>query len=176
MKSQWMALAASILLSTAAAAQSPTASSTPGAVPRANVSTPEFVKKVAISDMFEIESSRLALTKQPDADTKPFAERMVQDHQETTAELKQLVQAGKVKEQLPTELDAEHKRKLDELGRLSGRDFDTAYDRAQQEAHREAVALFESYAQTGDNPDLKQWAAKTLSHLKAHLTMADQLQ
>jgi putative membrane protein len=80
-----------------------------------------------------------------------------------------------VKEQLPTELDAEHKRKLDDLAKLSGREFDTAYDRAQMEAHREAVALFESYAQTGDNPDLKQWAAKTLPHLKAHLTMADQL-
>ena len=101
---------------------------------------------------------------------------MVQDHQQTTMELKELVQSGKVKEQLPTELDAEHKRKIDELGKLTGREFDTAYDRAQMEAHREAVALFESYAQTGDNPDLKQWAAKMLPHLKAHLTMASQLQ
>jgi putative membrane protein len=176
MKSKAITVLATMLLATAAVAQSPTASTTPGAVPHVNVSTAEFVKKVAISDMFEIQSSRLALTKQPDTDTKPFAERMVQDHQETSTELKQLVQSGKLNEQLPTELDAEHKRKLDDLAKLSGREFDTAYDRAQMEAHREAVALFESYAQTGDNPDLKQWAAKTLPHLKAHLTMADQLQ
>ena len=176
MKSKAMTVLATMLLATAAVAQSPTASTTPGAVPHVNVSTTEFVKKVAISDMFEIESSRLALNKQPDADSKPFAERMVQDHQQTTVELKELVQSGKVKEQLPTELDAEHKRKIDELGKLTGREFDMAYDRAQMEAHREAVALFENYAQTGDNPDLKQWAAKTLPHLKAHLTMASQLQ
>jgi hypothetical protein len=29
--------------------------------------------------MFEIQSSQLALSKQADADTKPFAEKMVQD-------------------------------------------------------------------------------------------------
>jgi putative membrane protein len=41
----------------------------------------EFVNKVAVSDMFEIQSSQLALTeKQPDKDTKPFAQRMVKDH------------------------------------------------------------------------------------------------
>jgi hypothetical protein len=38
------------------------------------VSTDDFVTKVAISDMMEIQSSQLALDRQPDADTKPFAE------------------------------------------------------------------------------------------------------
>ena len=37
------------------------------------------MNKVAISEMFEIQSSQLALAKQADADTKPFAEKMVQD-------------------------------------------------------------------------------------------------
>ena len=43
-------------------------------------SAQEFVNKVAISDIFEIQSSQLALSKQADSDTKPFAEKMVQDH------------------------------------------------------------------------------------------------
>ena len=43
-------------------------------------SAQDFVNKVALSDMFEIQSSQLALTKQPDADTKPFAEKMISDH------------------------------------------------------------------------------------------------
>jgi putative membrane protein len=41
----------------------------------------DFVNKVAVSDMFEIQSSHIALAKQADADTKPFAEKMIQDHQ-----------------------------------------------------------------------------------------------
>jgi hypothetical protein len=39
-------------------------------------SAQDFVNKVAISDMFEIQSSQMALSKQADADTKPFAEKM----------------------------------------------------------------------------------------------------
>jgi hypothetical protein len=36
------------------------------------VTTNEFVTKVAISDMMEIQSSQLALGRQPDVDTKPL--------------------------------------------------------------------------------------------------------
>ena len=67
-------------------------------------SAQDFVNKVAISDMFEIQSSQLALTKQPDADTKPFAEKMMSDHQKTSGELKALVSNGKVKATLPSAL------------------------------------------------------------------------
>jgi putative membrane protein len=42
-------------------------------------------------------------------------------------------------------------------------------------AHQDAVALFESYAKGGDDPELKKWAAKTLPNLKRHLTMAQKL-
>ena len=135
----------------------------------------EFAKKVAISDSMEIQSSQIALGRNPDSDTKPFAEKMVKDHQQTSAELKSLVQGGKLKVTLPTALDTEHQKKLDELKAKSGKDFDSAYDSLQKQAHEEAVALFEQYARDGDNPDLKAWAAKTLPHLKEHLTMAKRL-
>jgi putative membrane protein len=164
-------VAACVLLSTPLFAQAPSPSPTAAS----NVSTAEFVRKVATSDMFEIQSSQMALSKNPDADTKPFAEQMVKDHQKTTDELKALIQSGKVKEQPPAALDDEHKRKLDNLAKLSGKEFDTAYDRAQKEAHEEAVRLFEAYSRSGDNADLKQWAAKTLPHLKEHLGMAEKL-
>jgi putative membrane protein len=138
------------------------------------VSTAEFVKKVAISDMLEIQASELVAPK-ADEDTKPFAEKMIKDHSETSRELKGLVQSGKVKAELPTSLDAEHQKKLDDLKKLSGKPLDSAYDKMQVEAHREAVDLFTKYSQTGDNADLKQWAANTLPHLKEHLSMAEKL-
>jgi putative membrane protein len=100
---------------------------------------------------------------------------MIKDHSETSKELKGLVQSGKVKAELPTTLDAEHQKKLDELKKLSGKALDTAYDKMQVEAHRQAVDLFTTYSQTGDNAELKQWAAKTLPHLKEHLSMAEKL-
>jgi putative membrane protein len=45
----------------------------------------------------------------------------------------------------------------------------------QVQAHEEAVALFAEYAKTGDNSDLKSWAARTLPHLREHLAMAKKL-
>src|SRR3954468_6692460 len=137
--------------------------------------TQDFVNKVAISDMFEIQSSQLALAKQADTDTKPFAEKMVQDHQKTSTELKALVQGGKVKATLPSALDAEHQKMLDDLKAKSEKDFDQSYDQIQLKAHRDAVSLFEAYAKGGDNAELKGWAGQTLPHLKEHLSMAEKL-
>ena len=138
------------------------------------VTAEEFVKKVATSDMFEIESSKL-VEPEADADTKPFAQRMIAEHNKTSDELKNLVQSGKVKAQIPTGLDPEHQSKLDQLRQQSGDTLDKTYDQMQVQAHREAIILFENYAQIGDNPDLKAWAAKTLPHLKEHLSMAEKL-
>jgi putative membrane protein len=100
---------------------------------------------------------------------------MVQDHRETTKELKGLVEGGKVKATLPTALDAEHQKKLDELKSKSGKEFERAYDQMQRQAHEEAVALFEQYSQKWRQPRSKIWAAKTLPHLKEHLEMAKKL-
>jgi putative membrane protein len=156
------------LLASVALAQTPPAAT---GAPTAQ----DFVNKVAISDMFEIQSSQLAIAKQADADTKPFAEKMVQDHQKTSSELKALVEGSMVKLTLPASLDSEHQKMLDELNAKSGKDFDASYDQIQVKAHRDAVALFEAYSKSGEDSELKTWAGKTLPHLKQHLSMAEKL-
>ena len=100
---------------------------------------------------------------------------MVTDHQKTSSELKSLIDGGKVKAKLPTALDSTHQKMLDDLKAKDGKDFDQAYDQSQLKGHQDAVALFESYAKAGEVPELKQWAAKTLPHLKEHLSMAQKL-
>lgn len=137
-------------------------------------STPDFVKQVAISDMFEIESNRLAQEK-GNAAEKSFASQMVKDHTKTSTELKALVSGGKVKAELPVALDSAHQGKLDKLKTKSGKDFSSDFDSMQQDAHKDAVSLFERYAKDGDNADLKNWAGKTLPALKHHHEMAQAL-
>jgi putative membrane protein len=163
MKSDLAIATACLLVALPAMAQSP--------APRAQ----DFVNKVAISDMFEIQSSQLALSKQPDKDTKPFAQKMVTDHQKTSKELKSLIDGGKVKATLPSALDAEHQKMLDDLKAKSGKDFDQSYDQIQVKAHQDAVELSNAYTKGGDEPELKKWAAKTLPNLERHLTMAQKL-
>ncbi len=173
-------LAAALLVSNApmmAAAQTPSmpertgVNSTLGVAP----STQDFVTRAAISDMAEIESSKLAMAK-TDGKTKAFAEKMIKDHTETSStELKGLVTGGKVKANLPGAMDSAHQSKIDKLKGLSGASFNKEYDDMQVAAHKDAVSLFERYAKSGDNADLKAFAAKTLPHLEMHLKMAEDL-
>jgi putative membrane protein len=134
----------------------------------------DFVKEVAISDMFEIEASKLAQQK-GNAAGKTFASQMVTDHTKTSTELKGLVSGGKVKAELPAALDSSHQSKLDKLKAASGEDFSSDFDSMQVSAHKDAGSLFERYAKGGDNADLKAWADKTLPALKHHLEMAQDL-
>lgn len=137
-------------------------------------STADFVKEVAISDMFEIESNKLGEEKGT-AQEKTFARQMVTDHTKTSTELKSLVTSGKVKAELPTALDSSHKSKLDKLKGETGKDFSSDFASDQVSAHKDAVSLFERYAKGGDNAELKDWAGKTLPTLQHHLDMAQDL-
>ena len=167
--------AACILLATPALAQSVGEKSGINSALGVSPSTADFVKEVAISDMFEIEASKLAQQK-GNAAEKTFASQMVTDHTKTSTELKALVSGGKVKAELPTALDSSHQSKLDKLKGESGRDFSADYDTMQVSAHKDAVSLFERYAKGGDNADLKDWAGKTLPALQHHLEMAQNLE
>ena len=136
--------------------------------------TADFVKEAATSDMFEIDSSKLAEQK-GNAQEKTFAQQMITDHTKTTTELKGLVNGGKVQATLPTALDSSMQSKLDKLKDASGKDFSSDYNSYQVSAHKDAVSLFERYAKGGDNAELKDWAGKTLPTLQHHLEMAQEL-
>jgi putative membrane protein len=137
-------------------------------------STEDFVKQVAISDMFELQSNQLGEQK-GNAQEKSFAAQMVKDHTKTSSELKSMAESGKIKVQLPTALDSAHQSKLDKLKAANGKDFSSDFDDMQVSAHKDAVSLFERYAKGGDIPALKDWAGKTLPALQHHLDMAQNL-
>src|SRR3954453_436720 len=116
--------------------------------------TADFVKEVAISDMFEIESNKLAEQK-GNAQEKSFAQQMVTDHTKTSTDLKGLVSSGKVKAELPTAIDSSHQSKLDKLKSASGKDFSSDFNSSQVSAHNDAVSLFERYAKGGEDAELR---------------------
>lgn len=137
-------------------------------------STADYANMVAISDMFEGESSKLVETKGQDAKIKSFATQMIKDHTETSTELKAI--AAKMNHTLPTALDSAHQKKIDNLkAEKNGKDFDEKYIDEQVTAHKNAVDLFERYSKSGENADLKAFASKHLPHLQGHLKMAQDL-
>jgi putative membrane protein len=141
---------------------------TPASAAQAST-TEDFVKTVAISDMFEIQSGQLAAEKARNDDVQSFGKQMADDHSKTSDDLKELIDDEDIKVELPSKLDDEHQANLDKLKGLSDNQFDKEYVRMQIDAHQKAVALFESYATAGENDDLKKWAGDTLPTLKEHL-------
>jgi putative membrane protein len=136
--------------------------------------TADFVKEVAISDMFELQSNKLG-EERGNAQEKSFAAMMIKEHTKTSEELKAMVKSGDVKAELPAQLDSSHQSKLDKLGGYKGDDFTSEFASEQVSAHKDAVNLFERYAKGGDNAKLKDWAGKTIPALQHHLEMAQAL-
>jgi putative membrane protein len=136
--------------------------------------TADFVSQAALSDMTEIDASRLAAERGP-ASQKSFANQMVTDHSKTSSELRELVSSSKIGVSIPKALDKSHQSKIDNLKAAKPDRFAAEYKSMQVSAHKDAVSLFERYADKGDNPAIKTWAAKTLPDLKHHLKMAQAL-
>lgn len=140
----------------------------------APVSDSNFVRTVAVSDMFEIQASELAQTNATSPEIKSFAGRMVTDHTKTSDQLKSSV-ADKKGVSIPKAMDVRHKTMLTRLRAAKGANFDTLYAQQQLSAHRQAVMLFTGESQNGKDEDLKKFAADTLPTLQEHLSMAQQL-
>ena len=143
------------------------ASVLPSTVTAQTISPPEFANKAAVSNTFEIESSRLAVTMAQRAEVKAFAQQMIADHTKAATDMQAALTSDKMAP-LPASLDAVHQAKLDTLKAASGANFDTAYVAAQRAAHDEAVSLFSNYSQSGAPGALKTFAANTLPTLRQH--------
>jgi putative membrane protein len=104
-------------------------------------STADFVKKAAISDMFEIQSSQLA-AQRANEPAKAFASQMLTDHQKTSNELKSMVRSGTAEASVPSDLESSHQKMLDKLKGLNGADFTKQYDKDQVSAHKDAEGWY----------------------------------
>jgi putative membrane protein len=162
------AFAALALLPAAAQTQKGTSSQS------VDQNTRQFVEKAANGDMFEIQSSKLASERSKNDRIRQFAERLLKDHSQSTTHLSSVIKNVQGLE-LPAQMDKEHQDKLAKLSAATGAGFDQQFRSMQIEAHQTAVQLFENYARSGSNQDLKSFAEKTVPTLREHLKMAQQL-
>jgi predicted outer membrane protein len=112
----------------------------------------EFVHDIALMNMAEIELSHMALDKAVGADTKSFAQRIIDDHGAAASALKGIVSAHSI--DWPAQLDEKHKKPLDDLAKKQGPDFDRDYAKQMVEAHQNLAAKLESRL---DVQSLEEW-------------------
>jgi putative membrane protein len=136
----------------------------------AAASKSEFVKKATQAGDFEIASSRLALEKSQSADVKKFAQQMIDDHTKAAQQLQTVAtEAGVPPENQPVKASNKQMEDMEKLQSAKPGNFDPTYVNAQRKAHEEVIELFSTYANSGDDPKLKQFASETLPTLKSHL-------
>jgi len=130
--------------------------------------------EMAQSNMAEIATGKLALSKALNPEIKAYAQRMVDEHGKTLAEVQALAQAKGV--ELPKELNAKFKAKGALLQTLSGDIFDRTY--MKQSGRRDHRVTHEQLKDNLDkikDPDIKALAMKMRPVVEQHLLAADEL-
>ena len=127
----------------------------------------DFVKKATIGNTFEITSSKLALQRSKNADVKAFAQQMITDHTKAGNDMKPAIKASKVKP-VAMKLDTLHQGVVNDLKKAPAAEFDAKYIDAQNNAHDETIALFNTYLEEGKDQPLKDFADATLPTLQQH--------
>lgn len=130
---------------------------------------PTFFSMATSANEFEIRSSELAKPNGENADLKAAADMIIADHTKAGEKLKSTVDAKDSPPADPAQLAPKHQKMLQQLEATKGKDFDTLYLDMQSQAHMEAIALFRTYAGSGEDQALVGFAKETLPSLETHL-------
>jgi putative membrane protein len=148
---------------------------TPDTGPKqANNTDRVFVHAAVIGGMAEVELGKLAEQRSQNDAVKEFARRMVDDHSKANDRLIGLAKEDGIA--VPKEVDEEHKAMRQRLTTAKGAEFDLAYLQEQVIEHQKTVQLLEYEIGSGQDTDLKSFAAEILPIVLQHLRAAQALQ
>ena len=127
----------------------------------------DFAVKAANGGMAEVAMGQLAQTNASNQAVKDFGSMMVKDHGEAGDHLKQI--AGQKNITLPAAIGDKEQKRLEDLQKKTGKDFDKAYVNQMIDDHKADIKEFKKAADNCKDPDLKAFATNTLPTLQKHL-------
>jgi putative membrane protein len=133
-----------------------------------------YVNMAGASDLYEIQSSQLALQKSQDSGVREFAQMMVTHHTQTTQQVTAAArQSGMTPP--PPQLTSQQAQMISQLQGATGAAFDRMYKQQQVQAHEMALALHRTYADDGDTEELRRVARSAVPIVQGHLTRVRQM-
>ncbi len=135
----------------------------------------DYATMAAASDLYEIESARLAMETSQNADIDALAEMIVTDHEKSTADLMTAAQQAQPPITVTPEMNAEQQANMEALRSADAATFDQTYLQQQVMAHQKALDMVRGYAQSGDVPALQQHASTVAGPIQQHLERAQEL-
>jgi putative membrane protein len=140
----------------------------------------QVLRKIHHINLEEIQAGQLAQKKGTTRDVKDYGAVLVRDHTKGDQDVKTL--AAKMNVDLEAmKNDARHQEKqqvmqnkMDQLQKLSGKDFDRAFAQMMVNGHREAIEMVKT-ARADAKPELKSFLDKLLPVLQKHEDMANDI-
>jgi putative membrane protein len=134
----------------------------------------EFIMTASQDGLLEVEAGRLAEKNAQTESVRQFARKMVEHHGKANEELAQVAKSKNL--QVPTALVEAGQDRLDKLRDKTGRELDQEYMDMMVDEHQKAIRRFERQAERDEDPEVGQWATKTLPTLRSHLDEAKRIE
>jgi putative membrane protein len=128
-----------------------------------------YLTKAGASDLFERQSGMVMATSR-NPKVKSFANMMVRDHAQSTADVKAAARMAHLAVK-PPRLTAMQARNLSALRSARGERRDRLYVEQQRAAHQDALALQQGYSTSGRVAPLRRVAGKIVSVVQHHIEM-----
>jgi len=140
----------------------------------------KVLRKLHHIDQEEIQAGQLAQQKGTTGDVKDYGATLVRDHTKADQDVKTL--ASKMNVDLEaTKNDARHREKqqvmqnkMDQLQKMSGKEFDRAFAQMMVNGHREAIEMVKT-ARADAKPELKSFLERLLPTLQKHEDTANDI-
>jgi putative membrane protein len=137
--------------------------------------TPEqamgYVMKAGASDLYEIQSSQIALRKSRNQQVRNLATMLISHHRMTTRDVTAAARRERLRP-MPPMLEPHQRAMIAVLNRTS-RGFDRAFLDQQRTAHDQALQLHMNYSARGDAPALRAAAATAVPIIQRHIARID---
>ncbi|HEX9603497.1 MAG TPA: DUF4142 domain-containing protein [Myxococcales bacterium] len=148
----------------------------------------KVLRKLRHVNMEEVQAGQLAQQKGASKDVKDYGAMLVRDHQKADQDVKAVasklnidLDAKKMDADRQMKSDADHQAKreakqhrMDELQKLTGRDFDRAFAQMMVNGHREVIEMVKS-ARNDVKPEVKDLLDKLLPVLQRHEDKANDI-
>ncbi len=125
-----------------------------------------FIENAAKTAMMDVQMGHVGVEKGLSSEVQSLAQNLIDDHTKENEDLASLAKEKGVT--LPTLNPPIPKH----LQSKTGEHFDKAFTGAVKDDHERMIKEFEKEISSGSDPDLKEWATKTLPILRTHLDVA----
>ncbi len=133
----------------------------------------EVANKLASGSAAEVQMGRLAHDRASNPAVRDFGDRMSKDHSALISQVKKWASQNDVS--VSSQIHSADRTHIDELAKLSGKDFDRRYIEMMLKDHQKDIAEVQDFVSSGEQSSFKDLAKTSLPVLENHLRIAENI-